>query len=61
MYESRKANNGGTQIEQETEAFNIAYVIGGLTLGFQDAKTTNAGYSSGTDDDTRTLSIKTAF
>ncbi len=61
QYESRKATNAGTQIEQETEAFNIAYVIGGLTLGFQDAKTTNAGYSSGTDDDTRTLSIKTAF
>ena len=61
LYESRKANNGGTQIEQETEAFNIAYTVGGLTLGFQDAKTANAGYSSGTDDDTRTISIKTAF
>ena len=61
LYESRKASNGGTQIEQETEAFNIAYTVGGLTLGFQDAKTANAGYSSGTDDDTRTISIKTAF
>ena len=61
LYESVKAANGGTQVEQETEAFNIAYTIGGLTLGFQDAKTTNAGYTTGTDDDTRTLSIKTAF
>ena len=48
-------------LEQETEALNIAYTVGGLTLGFQDAKTSNAGYSSGTDDDTRTISIKTAF
>ena len=42
LYESRKATNGGTQVEQETEAFNIAYTVGGLTLGFQDAKTANA-------------------
>ena len=61
QYQSRKAANGGTQVEQETEALNIAYTVGGLTLGFQDAKTTNAGYTAGTDDDTRTISIKTAF
>ena len=54
-------NNDGTNTEQETEAFNFAYTVGGLTLGFQDAKTSNAAYSAGTDDDTRTISIKTAF
>ena len=40
-----KAANGGTQVEQETEAFNIAYTIGGLTLGFQDAKTADKLFS----------------
>ena len=48
-------------VSQETKAINIAYTVGGLTLAFQDASTSNAAYSSGTDDDTRTLSIKTAF
>ena len=61
LYESHQHNNDGTNTEQESEAINLAYTIGGLTLGFQDAKTANAGYSAGTDDDTRTLSIKTSF
>ena len=61
LYESVQHNNDGTNTEQETEALNFAYTVGGLTLGFQDAKTANAGYSAGTDDDTRTISIKTAF
>ena len=52
---------GGTNVEQETKAINVAYTVGGLTLGFQDAKTTNAGYTLSTDDDTRTVSVKTAF
>ena len=49
------------EVEQETKAINFAYTVGGLTLAFQDAKTSNAGYVASTDDDTRTLSIKTAF
>ena len=61
IYESTKHAEAGTDIEQETKAINIAYTVGGLTLAFQDAKTSNAGYASATDDDTRTLSIKTAF
>ena len=61
IYESAQSNLDGVNDEQETKAINIAYTVGGLTLGFQDAKTSNAGYSDGTDDDTRTLSIKTAF
>ena len=48
-------------VEQETKAINLAYTVGGLTLGFQDAKTSNAAYVSAADDDTRTFSIKTAF
>jgi len=51
----------GTNVEQETKAINLAYTVGGLTIGFQDAKTSNAGYTAATDDDTRTVSIKTAF
>jgi hypothetical protein len=49
------------EVEQETKAINVAYTVGGLTLGFQDAKTSNSGYVKTTDNDTRTISIKTAF
>ena len=48
-------------VEHETKAINLAYTVGGFTLGFQDAKTSNSGWSSGTDDDARTISVKTAF
>ena len=51
----------GLTIEQETKAINAAYTVGGLTLGFQDAKTSNSGYVKDTDNDTRTISVKTAF
>jgi len=61
QYTSVKHANAGADVEQETESLNFAYTVGGLTLGFADAKTSNAAYSSGSDDDTRTLSIKTAF
>ena len=53
--------NTNGEIEQETKAINVAYTVGGLTLAFQDAKTSNSGYAKGTDNDTRTVSIKTAF
>ena len=53
--------NSVGEVEQETKAINLAYTVGGLTLGFQDAKTSNSGYTVGTDNDTRTISIKTAF
>ena len=61
LYQSDRHLHSSGEIEQETKAINVAYTVGGLTLGFQDAKTTNSGYSSGTDDDTRTFSLKTAF
>ena len=56
-----KHSNTNGQVDQETKAINLAYTVGGLTLAFQDAKTTNSGYALNTDNDTRTISIKTAF
>jgi len=61
VYQSDQHNNDGTNTEQETKSLNIAYTVGGLTLGFADAKTSNAAYTAASDDDTRTFSIKTAF
>ncbi|MDA8822612.1 hypothetical protein N9N34_02660 [Candidatus Pelagibacter bacterium] len=58
---ARTANNGAGNVEQETKAINVAYTVGGLTIGFQDAKTDNSGYVANTDNDTRTISLKTAF
>jgi hypothetical protein len=58
---ARSANNGAGNVEQETKAINVAYTVGGLTIGFQDAKTDNSGYVTNTDNDTRTISLKTAF
>jgi len=46
---------------QETDAINIGYTVGGLTLGFQDASTDNAGMVADVKDDTRTISVKAAF
>ena len=61
VYASTKHNNGVANIEQETTAVNAAYTVGGLTIAFQDAQTDNANYSSATKDNTRTISLKTAF
>ena len=46
---------------QETDAINIGYTVGGITLGFQDASTDNAGQVDDVKDDTRTISVKAAF
>jgi hypothetical protein len=46
---------------QETDAINIGYTVGGITLGFQDGSTDNANMSKNTKDDTRTISVKAAF
>ena len=61
VYQSDRHLHTSGEIEQETKAINVAYTVGGLTLAFQDAKTTNSGYALNTDNDTRTISIKTAF
>ena len=45
----------------KTDAINIGYTVGGLTIGFQDAGTDNANFVKDAKDDTRTLSIKAAF
>ena len=50
-----------SSFEQETDAINIGYTVGGLTLGFQDASTDNANMVKDAKDDTRTISIKAAF
>ena len=50
-----------SSFEQETDAINIGYTVGGLTLGFQDAQTDNAGMVKDAKDDTRTISVKAAF
>ena len=59
-YTSQRHNNGGSW-EQETDAFNIGYTVGGMTIGFQDATTDNAGWANGAKDDTRTLGVSVAF
>ena len=61
-YESKKHENDSVNNEtQETDAINIGYTVGGMTIGFQDAQTDNASYTASTKDDTRTLGISVAF
>jgi len=50
-----------SSFEQETDAINIGYTVGGLTIGFQDASTDNANMVKDVKDDTRTISVKAAF
>jgi hypothetical protein len=62
MMEQKQHNVAAdSAFEQETDAFNIGYTVGGITLGFQDASTDNANMSKDTKDDTRTISVKAAF
>ena len=61
VIESTQHAKDGVNDEQETKSINAAYTVGGLTIAFADAKTSNSGYVKDTDNDTRTLSIKTAF
>jgi hypothetical protein len=50
-----------SSFEQQTDAINIGYTVGGITLGFQDASTDHANMVKDTKDDTRTVSVKAAF
>ena len=62
MMEQKQHNVAAdSSFNQETDAFNIGYTVGGLTLGFQDASTDNANMVKDAKDDTRTISIKAAF
>ena len=62
IMEQRQSNRAAdSSFKQETDAINIGYTVGGITLGFQDASTDNANMSKDTKDDTRTISVKAAF
>jgi hypothetical protein len=62
MMEEKASRQGSDNtFEQQTDAINIGYTVGGLTLGFQDATTDNANQVKDAKDDTRTISIKAAF
>jgi hypothetical protein len=60
-YESRRHNNAAVNFTQETTAINVGYTVGGMTIGFQDASTDNAGWATATEDDSRTLGVSVAF
>jgi hypothetical protein len=57
---SRHSPSAGNH-EQETDAINVGYTIGGMTIGLQDASTDNANYVLNAKDDTRTLGVSVAF
>ena len=59
-YESYRHNNTGSP-EQESSAINIGYTVGGMTIGFQEASTDNAGWVKDAEDDSRTLGVSVAF
>jgi len=66
IYESYKHtgqidNAAASDQKQKTKAISIGYAIGGMTIGFQDAQTSNANHVIDADDDTRTLVVAVAF
>ena len=61
MEQSQHNIDADSSFEQETDAINIGYTVGGITIGFQDASTDNANMVKDVSDDTRTVSIKAAF
>ena len=60
-YTSLKSDDAADAVEQETDAINIGYTIGGMTIGFIDASTDNAAYTLNSKDDTRRLQLSVAF
>jgi hypothetical protein len=60
-YTSQRHSVAAANAEQETDAINIGYTIGGMTIGFQDAQTDNANYTLNSKDDTRTIGVSVAF
>ena len=61
MEQRQSAEAVDSSFKQETDAINIGYTVGGITLGFQDASTDNANMVKDVKDDTRTISVKAAF
>ena len=59
-YTSYKHDNTGAP-DQETDAINVGYTMGGMTIGFQEAQTDNANHVLSSSDDTRTLGVSVAF
>ena len=60
-YTSEKSSDSTPNVEQETDAFNIGYTIGGMTIGFIDSSTDNASYTLNSKDDTQRLQLTVAF
>ena len=58
---SSTQRGAGDEVEQETDAVNLGYTIGGMTIGLQNASTDNSGYVVAAEDDTRTLGVSVAF
>ena len=60
-YTSTKSTDSAANVEQETDAINLAYVVGGMTIGLQDASTDNSGWVLNSKADARTVGIAIAF
>ena len=61
-YESDRHNTStGKNPTQSTSAINIGYKMGGMTIGFQEASTDDAGWVKDAEDDSRTLGVSVAF
>jgi len=60
-YTSAKQTDSANEVEQETDAVNLGYTMGGMTIGIQDASTDNSGYVLNTKNDTRTIGLSVAF
>ena len=60
-YDSARHDNTKVNVDQSTSAFNIGYTMGGMTIGFQEASTDDAGWVKDAQDDSRTLGVSVAF
>ncbi len=61
-YDSDRHNTTtGNNPTQTTQAFNVGYTMGGMTIGFQEASTDDAGWVVDAKDDSRTLGVSVAF
>jgi hypothetical protein len=60
-YESQRHDMAKANPVQTMTAYNIGYTMGGMTIGFQEASTDNAGWVKDAEDDSRTIGISVAF
>jgi len=61
MEQSQHNVAGDGTIEQDTNAINIGYTVGGMTIGFQDSSTDHANMVRDAKDDVRSISLSVAF